>query len=272
MIPKIIHHIWISDTYLEDQYSRNIEKWKEMHPDYEHMMWTEEDFEDNEFTRYCMKNGHWQFYGDWLRVNVLYKYGGVYIDTDVIPLKRIPDEILDHEFSIVKINSNWLSSWFLGSKKGNPMLKNMIDHYNEPIPENFTQEELEDQFVDGNIFRKHLIEHYGEDKVLTPGLKYSLNDLYKGMYDFTQKGEYSNVVSLDYVIMQLKEKYKVESPDQKIQIYPHYHEGSNLVYFIQPDKGLHWSNYSMTQYVFDSGFCIHTKMEDFIDKLGKLTI
>lgn len=269
MVPKIIHHIWLENNPLPKNFQDNIDKWKELHPDYEHMMWTTSDFGENEFTRYCSENGHWQYYGDWLRVNVLNKYGGIYLDTDVVPLGRIPDRVLDHEFSIVKVNCHWLTSWFLASSKNNPLLDRMIDHYNQPLPDGFTQKDLEDQFTDGNIFRKHLLEHYGKENILTQGVTYNWEQLKSEINEFFKNSKYSDLVMMRE---SLTAAQGFSGFNSILIVYPYYGKGNEKVNFLHPNEAIQWSNRAESKLFIDQAFCIHTKDENFMNNLGNLKI
>lgn len=92
MIPKIIHYAWVGTTIPRNSVDR-INEWESKLPDYKFMYWNEGnyDFSKFKFTREKMKNHQWGYAADELRYDVLYNYGGFYMDTDMIIKKNISD-------------------------------------------------------------------------------------------------------------------------------------------------------------------------------------
>lgn len=94
-IPKIIHQIWIgpkpAPTTLMDT-------WRDKHPDFDYIRWNEEEFIKRNMTFKCQSkideieeiNGK----ADILRWEILYKYGGVFLDADSICIEPIDNELL----------------------------------------------------------------------------------------------------------------------------------------------------------------------------------
>jgi len=92
MIEKILHQIWVGDFKLPAREKGLIENIKALHPDYEHKLWTSpEGLPDNvqywydKF--YSIKN--YAFCADVMRIWVVYKYGGFYLDVDFDIKKRL---------------------------------------------------------------------------------------------------------------------------------------------------------------------------------------
>ena len=97
-IPKIIHQIWIGPNKLPESCKLLLSEMKEMHPDWEHKLWTnkevfEGEFKDDPFlvkwkdkinTEYLLQPA---FVADRVRLLILAKYGGVYVDIDAKPIK-----------------------------------------------------------------------------------------------------------------------------------------------------------------------------------------
>lgn len=88
-IPKKIHQIWLGGD-IPPEYLKLGETWKEKHPDWEYKLWTDEDVKT-----YSMINRK-QFdlarnpgmKSDIFRYEILYKEGGLYVDTDFECLKN----------------------------------------------------------------------------------------------------------------------------------------------------------------------------------------
>ena len=89
MIPKVIHYCWFGRGELPDLAKMCIASWRKYMPDYEIIEWNEDNFDVNmiEFTRLAYAEKLYAFVSDFARFWVLYKFGGVYFDTDVEVLK-----------------------------------------------------------------------------------------------------------------------------------------------------------------------------------------
>ena len=85
MIPKIIHYCWFGRNPLPSSAKRCINSWKKYLPDYEIKEWNEDNFDVNSipYTRDAYAAKKYAFVSDYARFWVLYRYGGVYFDTDV---------------------------------------------------------------------------------------------------------------------------------------------------------------------------------------------
>lgn len=93
-IPKILHQLWIGP---KTPPHRLLATWKEKHPDYEYILWTEDEFTRRDFVPQCIDqinmiqeiNGK----ADILRWEILYKYGGVFFDADSICIEPLDDDV-----------------------------------------------------------------------------------------------------------------------------------------------------------------------------------
>lgn len=94
MIEKKIHYVWFGGDKPE-KVLKCIKSWKNILPEYEIIEWNEKNFDiekemqENKFFRECYKRKLWAFVSDYVRVKVLYEYGGIYLDTDMEIIKDI---------------------------------------------------------------------------------------------------------------------------------------------------------------------------------------
>lgn len=131
MIPKKIHYIWFGKGEKNERVKHCIESWKKYLPDYEIIEWNEENFDVNynNFTKSAYENKKWAYVSDVARLKILYDEGGIYMDTDVEVYKPL-DEFLNNEGFIGFEDVNYLSTGTIGSVKGNPIIKLILDYYN----------------------------------------------------------------------------------------------------------------------------------------------
>ena len=95
MIPKVIHYCWFGRNPLPPLAIKCIESWKKYLPDYEIKEWNEDNFDVNiiPYTKEAYAAKKYAFVSDYARFWILYKYGGLYFDTDVELIKPL-DEIV----------------------------------------------------------------------------------------------------------------------------------------------------------------------------------
>lgn len=98
MIPKRIHYCWFGGNPLSDETKRYINTWRNFCPDYEIIEWNESNFDvtENDYCREAYGAKKWAFVTDYVRLKVLYDYGGIYMDTDVEVCKSL-DPLLECE-------------------------------------------------------------------------------------------------------------------------------------------------------------------------------
>lgn len=130
MIPKIIHYCWFGKTEKPLLIKRCIESWKTLEG-YKIIEWNEQNFDINNslYTKINYQNGKFAFVSDFVRLKVLYEYGGIYMDTDVEVLKKFDDEFLKYNgFIPFMFNCN-LSTAIIGSEPKSLLIKMLLDIY-----------------------------------------------------------------------------------------------------------------------------------------------
>lgn len=93
VIPPVMHYCWFGGKSIPEQDQAYIDGWRRMCPDYEVICWNEQNFDVNQiaYTKFAYENGKWAFVSDYVRIYVLYHYGGIYLDTDVELLKNLDE-------------------------------------------------------------------------------------------------------------------------------------------------------------------------------------
>ena len=159
MIPKIIHYCWLSDEPFPKKIRKCMETWKKTHPDYEIVRWSTKNFDINSIpsVKEAFEAQKWAFAADYIRMYALYTQGGIYLDSDVILLKRFDDFLGNSFFSSMEyhptqiekcgtmnyIDSNGkriadkyiegiqIQAAVMGAEKGNPFVKEVMDWYSD---------------------------------------------------------------------------------------------------------------------------------------------
>lgn len=100
-IPKIIHYCWFGGKQQPAYVIKNIKEWQKIIPDYKFIEWNENNFPMDSIPIYAkeaMREGKIAFLTDYVRLYVLYQYGGIYLDVDVEIIRPFTDKMLQHDF------------------------------------------------------------------------------------------------------------------------------------------------------------------------------
>ena len=98
LISKKIHYMWFGNNPIPSNLQKCIDSWYKSCPDYEIIRWDERNYNvhKNIFVSQAYDNQKFGFVPDYARIELLYEYGGIYLDTDV-ELQRSLDELLYQE-------------------------------------------------------------------------------------------------------------------------------------------------------------------------------
>ena len=141
MIPKIIHYCWFGRNPLPELAQKCIASWKKYLPDYEIKEWNEYNFDVNiiPYTAEAYAQKKYAFVSDYARFWILYRYGGIYFDTDVEVIRSIDDIIARGNFMGFETDPNpkkgdasggsVAPGLGLGVNPGLGLMKKMLDYY-----------------------------------------------------------------------------------------------------------------------------------------------
>jgi mannosyltransferase OCH1-like enzyme len=138
-IPKIIHQIWLGSG-LPERYRKFQKEWIKNNPDWEYKLWTDKDIaifeEQNKEMFKGLKKYSYAFKSDVLRCEILYKFGGLYIDTDYEFVKHFDIFNDSYEFYCCMeplCSHVVIANTVIGSIPGHPILKTYLDDLRENI-------------------------------------------------------------------------------------------------------------------------------------------
>jgi mannosyltransferase OCH1-like enzyme len=128
LIPRIFHQIWVGPDPFPEEYARYQETWLAHHPGWELRFWTEENLpgdlrrpEAAERLRAPAERANI------LRLELLWRFGGVYTDTDFECLRSIEPLIEDADFFISLAKPGRVNNALMGSIAGHPLLDEALD-------------------------------------------------------------------------------------------------------------------------------------------------
>lgn len=132
MIPKIIHYIWVGGKEKPADIKRCMATWKKHLEGYKVIEWNESNFdiEQHSFVKAAYEAKKWAYVSDYIRAYAIYNYGGIYLDTDILLLDNF-DDFLNHRAFVGFENPNYPFTAAFGAEKGHPLVKDMLDYYDE---------------------------------------------------------------------------------------------------------------------------------------------
>ena len=131
MIPKKIHYCWFGKGHMPELAINCIDSWKKYLPQYELILWSEENFDvnSNKYVKEAYQAKKYAFVTDYVRLYALYNYGGIYMDTDVEVLKPL-DDFLKHRAFTGCENDNMCVTGTMAAEQGHDWIKDLLDYYN----------------------------------------------------------------------------------------------------------------------------------------------
>ena len=136
MIPKVIHYCWFGESSLPKLAKKCIKSWKKYCPDYEIIRWDESNYDIGAaplYVRQAYEAKKWAFVTDYVRLQLVYNYGGIYLDTDVEIIKPI-DSLLSHKAYFGFESDKYVATGLgFGAEQGAPILLDIMEDY-ENIP------------------------------------------------------------------------------------------------------------------------------------------
>ena len=149
--------------------------WKRVLSDYTIIEWNESNLDldalcsQHRFLSECIRLKLWAFASDWLRLYILYREGGIYLDTDIEVLKPY-DELLRNHMFVGLENNDYIGTGVIGAEKGNPTVKRLLDFYereiwnvdfiNNPIIFRYLQDKEPESFNGCIILRQDVLSPY----------------------------------------------------------------------------------------------------------------
>jgi mannosyltransferase OCH1-like enzyme len=166
-VPRIFHQIWLGPNPLPEEFARYQRTWLEHHPGWELRCWTDDNLpgdlrrrEVYEPLRFPAERA------DILRLELLWRDGGVYLDTDMECLRCIEPIIDGLDFFTGYMKPDRVNNAFVGAVSGHPILDRAV---HEVRPRN--RYGL-DKAAAGPLFLDRLVRDYPEVTIFEPAFFY----------------------------------------------------------------------------------------------------
>lgn len=133
MIPKVIHYCWFGGKPIPDKNKRWIDSWYRFCPDYKIIEWNEDNYDitQNRYMHEAYKRKKWGFVPDYARLDLIYNFGGIYLDTDVELIRNMDDLLYQKGFAGFESKNYVALGLGFGAARNLPIIKKMRDDYEE---------------------------------------------------------------------------------------------------------------------------------------------
>lgn len=134
-IPKRFIRVWIGSKEIPELFEIWWEEFKTIHPNYDFITFNGiNDLEiSDEIQKIINKTTTCAGVSDIIRLLALYQYGGIYIDTDVMPIKSFNTILNKNDVDpfLGKRSSKSFETAIIGSPKNHPAIRDVIDNLSE---------------------------------------------------------------------------------------------------------------------------------------------
>lgn len=133
-IPKIIHYVWVGGNDKPASVKQYIASWRKHCPDYLIVEWNEKNYDItvNRYAREAYQSKKWAFVTDYMRLDLLDKFGGIYVDSDVEIIKNL-DEFLNEQaftsFETGDSEQTLMTTGMMAATAGNAWIRYLKTYY-----------------------------------------------------------------------------------------------------------------------------------------------
>lgn len=198
MIPKIIHYCWFGKNDKPSLFYKCYRSWEKYCKDFKFIEWNEENFDINSAPRYVQQAYYakkWSFVTDYVRLQVVYEHGGVYLDTDVELKKKLDNLLKYNAFFGFEDGTHIATGLGFGAVAGHSLLKALMDDYEEspfilsdgsldltPCPERNTR-----IFLQKGLIQNDSMQILKKDVLILPTIYFCPIDYKTGKYSRSLK-------------------------------------------------------------------------------------
>ena len=171
MVPRIIHQIWLGADPLPADFAGFVQTWRDHHPGWEHRLWTEENIPADLRHRHALERiRHPVERSDVLRLELLHRLGGVYVDVDFECRSSLDRHIADARCFTALLKPTQrpqrVGNAFIGAVPGHPLLEAALEELRPLDWYGF------DKTASGSLFFNELVKRFPDVLILPPELVY----------------------------------------------------------------------------------------------------
>jgi inositol phosphorylceramide mannosyltransferase catalytic subunit len=157
VIPRIFHEIWVGAEPFPKRLGPYRHSWLELNPGWELRFWTEDNLPRDLRRPEALER---------LRLELLWRFGGVYVDCDFECLRPIEPLIEDYDFFCAYQEPDRVNNALIGAVPGHPILDCALDELKPTDVCGY------DESAAGSVFLDRLLREHPEARIFEPGVFY----------------------------------------------------------------------------------------------------
>lgn len=170
-IPHVIHYCWFGGKPKPESVLRCIESWKKFCPGFEIKEWNETNYDVHKhpYMEKAYNEKRWAFVPDYARLDIMYQYGGIYLDTDVEVIRDLSPLCSCKAFKGFENAEKVNDGQGFGCIPGLPIFKEMIACYDGDEPYDIidgNQEYIESPRLCTKVLLRHGLKQDGSKQVV----------------------------------------------------------------------------------------------------------
>lgn len=150
-----------------------IESWKKFCPDYDIVEWNESNYDFSKciYMKQAYDAKMWGFVPDYARLDIIYREGGIYLDTDVEVIRNLDELLLCRAFMGFENKASVAPGLGFGAESGNEIIKRMRDMYEGC---SFYQSDHTFNLIASPVYATEVLKSYG---LKTNGKRQCIQDI-----------------------------------------------------------------------------------------------
>lgn len=132
LIPKIIHRIWLGGRPMPEEFVRWGETWRKHHPGWTMKLWTEKNLPKPIHPDLLAQSRYVTTQSNIWRYEILFREGGMYVDTDFECLRSLEPLIEDSSFFAAAVEhhgyEDLLANGFFGCSPRHPIAASLLQY------------------------------------------------------------------------------------------------------------------------------------------------
>ncbi len=152
------HRIWFGSKPMPAAYDLYWDAWRRQFPEHDFITWRDEDIQKLAISKDQVQSvASYACKADIARYEILYQFGGIYLDCDMMPFNYFDAETFCSQLTVCNedASSQYCSIGFIGAPKGHPIFLEILSHIKSIKIDENRPNEVTGPWLFGAFLSKH---------------------------------------------------------------------------------------------------------------------